>query len=180
MIYQILFVLIPFLYFLYYYHRFPAESQGSVIKNFKSFFHINPVTFDCVKKGIYLFVILFAVFLLLGIVYSLFNQGQGDVVGNYILDSYNSLGFIFLLIVLFGVIIEEFFFRAFLVERFGILISTIAFALMHQTYGSWFELIGAFILGLIIAIWWSKYKDFWQVVFAHLLYNSVIILLVIL
>ena len=79
-----------------------------------------------------------------------------------------------LVIVLF---IEELFFRAFLVNRVGLIISTLIFTVAHIGYGSIAELIGVFILGLIIAYWFKKNNSIIQVYLAHLLYDLVAIAL---
>lgn len=79
-----------------------------------------------------------------------------------------------LIIVLF---IEELFFRAFLVNRVGIIVSTLIFTIAHLSYGSIAELIGVFVLGLIIAYWFKKNNSITQVYFAHLLYDLVAIAL---
>lgn len=68
-------------------------------------------------------------------------------------------------------ITEEIFFRGFLVKKAGILGSTILFALAHALYFSFAEVIGAFILGLILAWSFKKGKTLWPVIVAHISYN---------
>ncbi|MFA5357780.1 MAG: CPBP family glutamic-type intramembrane protease [archaeon] len=70
-----------------------------------------------------------------------------------------------------GVFAEEFFFRAFLVKRSGILVSTIIFTFAHFGYGSVAEIIGVFFLGLILAYWYKKKNSLLQNYFGHMLYN---------
>lgn len=83
---------------------------------------------------------------------------------------------VFLLI---SAIAEEFFFRAYLTSYLGIWLSTIVFALLHFSYGSYLEIIGAFILGLILAIVYKRTKNFYIVAIGHFLQNLYAILLLI-
>ena len=71
-----------------------------------------------------------------------------------------------------GVILEEFFFRGFLVKRIGILSSSALFGTMHLLYGSIAEVAGAFALGLVLAYFWKKYKNLYANTYAHLLWNA--------
>jgi len=81
----------------------------------------------------------------------------------------SALSIITLLIVLFA---EEFFFRAFLVPRAGILISTLIFTAFHIGYGSIAEIIGVFFLGLILAYWFKKNKSLFQNYMGHVIYDA--------
>ena len=66
---------------------------------------------------------------------------------------------------------EEFFFRSFLVPRIGVVGSSVAFAISHVGYGSIAEILGAFVLGGILAI---AYRDSGKITpnyIAHMLYN---------
>ena len=77
---------------------------------------------------------------------------------------------VFMAIIL-GPIGEEIFFRAFLVNRFGILISSIVFALAHFSYGSTIEIIGAFGIGLILAYIYKKSNSLIPCLLIHSIYN---------
>lgn len=70
---------------------------------------------------------------------------------------------------------EEFFFRAFLVPRAGILASSILFGALHYGYGSVAEVIGAFVLGLVLAYFYKRNGKIVPNYIAHLLYNFIII-----
>lgn len=83
--------------------------------------------------------------------------------------------FIFLLIII--VFVEEFFFRAFLIKKIGILFSTILFTIFHLGYESIIQTIGVFLLGLILAYWFKKNNSLIQNYFGHLLYNILAIIL---
>lgn len=67
---------------------------------------------------------------------------------------------------------EEFFFRAFLVPRIGVIGSSLAFGLAHITYGSAAEVIGAVVLGAILGIAYSQKKSLLANFLGHFLYNA--------
>ena len=103
-----------------------------------------------------------------------------------------------------GVFLEEFFFRGFLIKYFeelffpkfhakkaksakaklnnffaeysGVLASSIIFGLMHVLYGSIAEIAGAMALGAVLAFFWKKYKNLYANVYAHLLWNAIILI----
>ncbi len=101
-----------------------------------------------------------------------------DNVSDIIIDSVISNGLMILIYMTISVFVEEFFFRAFLVDRIGVILSTIIFALMHIGYNSVFELFGALVLGFVIALFWQKERDFLVIFIGHLCYNLFIIALV--
>ncbi|MDD3177981.1 MAG: CPBP family intramembrane metalloprotease [Candidatus ainarchaeum sp.] len=80
---------------------------------------------------------------------------------------------IFYIIYLFviRVFLEEWFFRAFLTKKTGIVISSLIFGFAHFSYGSIFEIIGAFLLGLLLSYNYKKNKNIFPNYIAHLLYN---------
>jgi membrane protease YdiL (CAAX protease family) len=77
------------------------------------------------------------------------------------------------------VISEEIFFRGFLVKKTGILASSIIFAIAHYTYYSQAQVIGAFVLGLILAHQYTKNKDLTSNIWAHALYNLINIIILV-
>jgi membrane protease YdiL (CAAX protease family) len=79
-----------------------------------------------------------------------------------------------------GVFLEELFFRTLLVPRIGVFFSALAFALLHLGYGSWAEIIGAFILGIVLGWYYKKHQDLFVNFYAHLLYNGVAVLFMLL
>ncbi|MBU0532620.1 CPBP family intramembrane metalloprotease [Candidatus Micrarchaeota archaeon] len=91
-------------------------------------------------------------------------------------------------ILLFAVIAapvsEEFFFRAFLVKKIssiinpwaGILISSILFGLVHFSYGSIMEIVGAFTIGTILAVIFHKSKSITPCLAIHIFYNLLAII----
>ncbi|HZX34384.1 MAG TPA: type II CAAX endopeptidase family protein [archaeon] len=76
------------------------------------------------------------------------------------------------------VFIEEFFFRAFLVPRIGIIGSSMAFGIAHSGYGSLQVVAGVTVLGVVLAVAFRQYKSLAANFFAHMAYNAVIVLLI--
>lgn len=74
---------------------------------------------------------------------------------------------------------EEVFFRGLLQKRIGIVLAALVFALLHFSFGSVTELVGAFTAGIILG-WWVKYRNpsLWPAIIAHSAYNAISILLV--
>ncbi len=70
------------------------------------------------------------------------------------------------------IVSEEIFFRGFLVPKIGALGSSALFGLLHFAYGSIFEVIGAFVLGLILAYGFKKFKTLYPNIIAHFAYNA--------
>lgn len=68
---------------------------------------------------------------------------------------------------------EEIFFRGFLVKKIGIAGSSVIFGLAHFVYGSAAEVIGAIILGAILAVAFNENKNIYPNIAAHFLYNLV-------
>ena len=85
--------------------------------------------------------------------------------------------FVYLLIV--RVVSEEIFFRGFLVNKIGKLGSTILFGLAHAFYGSIAEITGALILGYLLAHAYEKNQNLLPNIFAHIVYNWVVIALMV-
>ena len=66
---------------------------------------------------------------------------------------------------------EEYFLRGFLVRKIGKLSSSILFAIAHYSYGSITEVVGAFVLGYLLAYTYTKYGNLLPNIFEHTLYN---------
>ncbi len=70
---------------------------------------------------------------------------------------------------------EEILFRGFLVPRIGIVFSALAFAIMHLSYLSIAELIGAFLYGLFAGYIFKRSGSLYSTVLAHALINALAI-----
>jgi len=68
---------------------------------------------------------------------------------------------------------EELFFRAFLVPRIGITVSSIAFGLVHFAYGSMVEIVGAIIIGVILAVVFKSSRSITPCLAIHIIYNLI-------
>jgi len=89
--------------------------------------------------------------------------------------------------------IEEIFFRGFLMKQlqewfsgispgtgaisnnFGVVVSSLLFGAMHFGYSSVIEIFGAFILGIILALAARRNGTIIPNIFAHMLYNALIV-----
>ncbi|MFH0714409.1 MAG: CPBP family intramembrane glutamic endopeptidase [Candidatus Diapherotrites archaeon] len=89
-----------------------------------------------------------------------------------IIQTWSTVPFLLGYLVIVRPIAEEVFFRAFLVPIVGAPISALLFALAHYGYGSTAEIVGAFVLGLILAFWFQKRKNLAETSGAHILYNA--------
>jgi membrane protease YdiL (CAAX protease family) len=67
---------------------------------------------------------------------------------------------------------EELLFRGLLCSRFGIVLSSIAFAIVHVAYGSVLELAGAFVIGLVLALVFKKSGSILPCIAIHMAYNT--------
>ena len=127
--------------------------------------------------GLALFGGLLIGFLLLSIIINVAGFNDLERVGEVIGEELAQNSIIFIVLVFFLVFAEEFFFRAFLLKRTGIWISTIIFTLAHLGYESWAQLFGVFFLGLLLAYWYKRNNSLFQNFVGHLLYNMVAITL---
>ncbi len=91
-------------------------------------------------------------------------------------DSVRSLAaspfWMLLYLALVRVFAEEFFFRAFLVPRTGVLAASVVFGISHATYGSIAEVLGAIVLGWVLGHFYAKERKLLPNYVAHLLYNA--------
>jgi membrane protease YdiL (CAAX protease family) len=70
-------------------------------------------------------------------------------------------------------IFEEVFFRGFLLQKTGIIFSSLLFALVHIGYGSAFELVGAFTVGIVFSLVYRKTNSLITTIFSHATVNFV-------
>lgn len=82
--------------------------------------------------------------------------------------------------------LQELLFRAYYINRlekviknntFIILISSFVFALVHIPFGSWFLTLGSFVLGIILASHFLKYRNIATMIVTHSWFGSIIVLL---
>jgi len=80
---------------------------------------------------------------------------------------------ILVLAVIIAPVTEELFFRAALVPRIGIVLSSLLFGLFHVSYGSIAEIIGAFLIGMVLAFVYRKSKSIITPMLLHICFNLV-------
>lgn len=81
-----------------------------------------------------------------------------------------------LLISLSAGISEEIFFRGFLQTRIGLVPAAALFAIVHASYGVIIQIIGPFIMGLLIGYLYYKTNSVVGPIVAHTLYNLTVLL----
>jgi membrane protease YdiL (CAAX protease family) len=74
--------------------------------------------------------------------------------------------------------VEEAFFRGFLQPRFGLVLSSVLFALSHFSYGLPFMIVGVFTISLIIGRTFKRSGDLLPCVVAHGIFDAVQLLIV--
>jgi membrane protease YdiL (CAAX protease family) len=120
------------------------------------------------KHTLILFSLLFSVSIILGLTAMVF--GISDL--NLVSEAITALPVSYVIYVfIVRVFLEEWFFRAFLVGRVGVILSSLVFAAGHVFYGSFIEVIGAFVLGVLLSRYYQKTGNIWPNFLAHFLYN---------
>jgi hypothetical protein len=127
---------------------------------------------NLVKETVLLLGTLFLLFLALNVFFTLINFN--DLSKVYETVKKISLPFMAYLLIV-RVSAEEMFFRGLLVQKIGVFASTLLFALAHALYGSIVEVIGAFVLGLVLAMTFDRTRNLWPNIIAHIAYNAVIL-----
>lgn len=74
--------------------------------------------------------------------------------------------------------VEEIFFRGFLQVRTNLWIAAAIFALFHVTYGSFTEVLGVFVLGVVLGYEFKKTKSLFSPILTHLMYNLITVILI--
>lgn len=120
-----------------------------------------------------LFFALMIVSFLISIFTSLFGLNDFEPVGEQVKILFASNAITLVYFFIFRVFVEEFFFRAFLVPRIGVIGASIIFGSAHIGYGSIGEIIGATILGGILALGYKRSGSIIPSFVAHLCYNLI-------
>lgn len=124
------------------------------------------------KKTALLFITMVAVSIWLSLALSFLGFNDLELVSKSIEQTEMVLPVFFWIAVL-RVISEEIFFRGFLVEKIGVVASSGVFALFHIGYWSSVEMIGAFVLGLVLAKAFQLNKNLYPNILAHAAYNAI-------
>ncbi|MFA5746055.1 MAG: CPBP family intramembrane glutamic endopeptidase [archaeon] len=170
------FLLDVFLFLIPFYFIFLVDRITIISQVFRSQGLIKKPFWEILKQTVIIFFLLFCLSYALGLFSYLFGVSDLELVGEEILKI-SPILIIYLFVI--RVFMEEWFFRGFLTPRIGAIFSSALFAVGHFAYGSWVEVLGAFILGLFLAKMYEKTGNLWPNVFAHTLYNFVIYLFMI-
>ncbi|MBU0532077.1 CPBP family intramembrane metalloprotease [Candidatus Micrarchaeota archaeon] len=114
------------------------------------------------------FILVIFVLLFLGVVATLTGFNDQEAVYEKVADL---PVYILLFAIFLAPITEELFFRALLVPRIGIIFSAILFGLMHVSYGSVIEIVGAGLIGVVLAIMFRISKSITPCIIIHVTYN---------
>ncbi len=146
------------------------------LNNFIEKYNFKNFNFKIFLNAIFIGLILF----LINVLFSTFAYylpiGDLENISNNLFNDFLINPLLMILYLFILAFAEEFFFRLFLTTYSGIWISSLIFALLHFSYNSFFEIIGAFILGLILAKTWKKTNNFYVVWIAHFLQNLLVII----
>lgn len=119
------------------------------------------------------FAMVFIVLFFLGM--AAYMAGFADQQAVY--DKVNDLPlFILVFAIVAAPVSEELFFRAMLVPRAGVILSSVLFGLMHVAYGSIVEIAGAALIGLVLAIIYKASRSITPCLIIHILYNLISII----
>lgn len=154
-------------------YRISKQEFKGFWKHIVSKFGFSSFKVDVVWKALLLCGALLIGNFIITFIFSFSPANDLDLVSSFVLGSLSKSFLIYSLLLVLTVFVEEFFFRAFLVDVVGWFFSTLLFAGFHIGYGSVFEVIGAFLLGLILVYTWKKTRNIYVLFFGHLLYNAV-------
>ncbi|HVR44336.1 MAG TPA: CPBP family intramembrane glutamic endopeptidase [Thermoanaerobaculia bacterium] len=77
------------------------------------------------------------------------------------------------LIILSAMTIEEAFFRGWMQKRFGLVVSTILFAISHAGYGQPLLLVGVTVVSAVIGYTFYRTRNLWPCIIAHGVFDAI-------
>jgi membrane protease YdiL (CAAX protease family) len=83
-----------------------------------------------------------------------------------------------LVIVAVAMTVEEAFFRGFLQPRFGLVVSSVLFALSHFSYGLPFMIVGVFTISLVIGRTFERTRALLPCIIAHGVFDAIQLLII--
>jgi len=116
------------------------------------------------------------------IVINLLHLGKASTRGNELRAILQANRPLLLFIALSAGITEEFIFRGYLLPRFEILfknsyiaiiVSSVLFGLLHLGYGTIGQVVGPFIIGLVLSVYYWKYRNIAIPIISHFLWDFV-------
>jgi membrane protease YdiL (CAAX protease family) len=126
---------------------------------------------ESVKLCGFLFVVLLTEGLLLGTVGMLDSHRVVDVL---VRQTPLTLLFAFT----FAPLAEELFFRGYLQQKLGVVLTALVFGFLHAGFGSVFEVVAALSAGLIFGVFVKRTGNLVPAILAHALYNAYAVLVV--
>ena len=120
---------------------------------------------------------LMIVSLLLGIIFIYTQTNDFEPVQDTLTKVFAISPFVIVYFFVIRIFFEEWFFRAFLVPRIGVIGSSVLFGIAHLGYGSFSEIAGAMVLGTVLALFYKYNRQIVPNYVAHLLYNATVVLL---
>ncbi|MDO8538647.1 MAG: CPBP family intramembrane metalloprotease [archaeon] len=130
---------------------------------------------DFLKKSVLTYANLIVFSLIIAIVLSLIGLNDLVKVDEVIQEILTLSPILIIYLLVVRVLAEEVFFRGFLVNKIGIIPSSIVFGLAHVGYGSIAQVIGAGLLGLVLAYTFKKNQNLIPNIVAHSIYNLTIL-----
>ncbi len=155
------------------------EPGKNKAKDFFSRFGIKKPVFPYdLILGFKIFLIVFFISVVLSLIFYFFGLNDLEKVASTMkaVSLQEKMVSVYLIVV--RVFAEEFFFRAFLVPVLGVFGSSVVFSLLHFSYGSVAEVLGAFVLGLVLGHYYSKERNILHVYFAHMFYNTFVLIII--
>lgn len=125
-----------------------------------------------------IFFVLVGISVAVSVIFYITNTSDLENVATVVKSIVGVSPFLLIYLLVVRVFAEELFFRGFLVQKIGVFGSSAAFALAHALYGSYTEIIGAFLLGWWLAVAFKRYNSIWANYIAHVLYNLLALMLI--
>lgn len=131
-------------------------------------------------------LVVLAVLIIFSIIWTLLGFKRDSDSLNKLLEVFRHNHFLFLLTCLTAGITEELVFRVYIMPRIqllfnktyiSIIVSSAFFGLIHFGYGSALNIIGPFIIGLVFALHYYKYRNIKILMICHFLWDYIVILL---
>lgn len=131
-------------------------------------------------------LVVVAVLIVFSIVWTLLGFKKDSNSLNKIIDIFRHNHFLVVLTCLTAGITEELVFRGYIMPRLqllfnktyiSVIISSVIFGLIHFGYGTALNVIGPFIIGLVFALHYYKYRNIKILIICHFLWDYIVILL---
>jgi membrane protease YdiL (CAAX protease family) len=131
-------------------------------------------------------LVVVVVLIVFSIVWTLLGLKKDSDSLNKIIEIFRHNHFLVLLTCLTAGITEELVFRGYIMPRLqllfnktyiSVIISSVIFGLIHFGYGTALNMIGPFIIGLVFALHYYKYRNIKILIICHFLWDYIVILL---